>query len=76
MPLTNYLYWLLLWARRRSATLYKSSDAADPRQPKAQQAVASRRFLFEYQADFRDVSLDGRHWRAQVRTRRPISLAR
>jgi len=65
-PLINYLYWLLIWARRRTLTLYKKQEpmlqqplTQTPRPPSA------RRMLFEWSADYRDLALDGRHWRAQ-----------
>ena len=62
IPLFNFLYWLVVWARRRTLTLCKK--AAEPPATTPRPSIA-RRVLFEYGADYRDLALDGRHWRAQ-----------
>jgi len=68
VPLVNFLYWFLLWARRRTLAY---SRAASIRESAAASLIApqplapGRRFLFEYSADYRDLRLDGRHWQAQ-----------
>jgi len=66
IPVINWVYWLLIWARRRTLTIYKkaaepmvSALTNTPRPP------TSRRIFFEYASDYRDLALDGRHWRAQ-----------
>ena len=88
IPLVNYIYWLLLWARRRVMLVGKpvpderpmSTRQAGAQQQQQQQQqqqgggrfedalsplAPGRRRLFEWQADWRDLALDGRHWRAQ-----------
>ena len=68
VPFINYLYWLLIWARRRTLTLYKSKGSSEmtaPLNSSPARPPTARRILFEYTQDFRDLALDGRHWRAQ-----------
>ena len=67
IPLFNYIYWLLIWARRRTLTLFKKSSSEPLTQPltAAPRPPTARRILFEYAFDYRDLALDGRHWRAQ-----------
>ena len=83
IPLTNYVYWLLLWARRRvmllasndprSDTTLDSSSASRKQGNPSDGAsggdgglrLRPRRRLWEWDADYNDLRLDGRHWRAQ-----------
>lgn len=70
VPLGNLTYWLLVWGRRRTLSLYTKPPPANagqlgaPLAPPGAGPVA-RRAAFEYAADWRDLHLDGRHWRAQ-----------
>jgi len=75
VPLINYVYWVLLWARRRALAVaprnkgrnssgsYLSSTTSTLLD--APYHAPPRRVFFEYTADYRDLALDGRHWRAQ-----------
>ena len=68
IPIFNFTYWLLIWAKRRTLTIYKKVEAPPTlQQPLTQtpRPPVNRRTVFEYAADFRDLALDGRHWRAQ-----------
>jgi len=70
IPLVNYVYWLLLWARRRTLTIYSKQTAAgaallSPIAYGGGSGPTGRRTLFEYAADWRDLHLDGRHWHPQ-----------
>jgi len=63
VPVFNYLYWLLLWARRRTLDrLYRTPAAAAAEKAPG---FVNRRKVLQYAADFRDLSLDGKHWQAQ-----------
>ena len=86
VPLVNYLYWLAIWARRRTLASSKAlaahegasgaadggmgggAPAASPLLPTATSmggGGGGGGSFFEYGADYRDLQLDGRHWRAQ-----------
>jgi len=66
VPLLNFTYWFLLWARRRTLALGKMPTTERGAALLSPQPVpAGRRWLFEHSADYRDLRLDGRHWQAQ-----------
>ena len=104
VPLFNFTYWTLIWARRRVMLIGKPASVPGERNPIKEpmlyaNGVSSsssgngngskgggagagpaagvsmreglsplapgRRRLFEWAADWRDLELDGRHWRAQ-----------
>jgi len=63
VPVVNYAYWSLLWARRR-ATGQPPSRAA-PLALERTPGFTHQRKVLQYSADWRDMELDGKHWRAQ-----------
>ena len=72
IPVANYLYWLLIWARRRVMNIDNASKQLKGSEREAKGDTATplrqRRKLIEWGADMRDLHLDGKHWRAQVKT--------
>lgn len=68
IPLLNFAYWFLLWARRRTLAHSKATanrESASKSLLAPQPPAIGRRWIFEYGADWRDLRLDGRHWQAQ-----------
>jgi len=67
VPIFNWLYWLLIWAKRRTLALAlkKTNEPLTSPLTAAPRPPTERRILFEYKYDYRDLALDGRHWRAQ-----------
>lgn len=69
VPVLNYLFWLLLWTRRRALVSRKGDKGRSVGSATitllANRVTPAPRMFFEYAADYRDLALDGRHWRAQ-----------
>jgi len=69
VPVLNYLFWLLLWTRRRALVSRKGDKGRSGGSATitllANRVAPAPRMFFEYAADYRDLALDGRHWRAQ-----------
>jgi len=63
VPLVNYVYWSLLWARRRASG--QPPHRAAPSTLERTPGFTHRRKVLQYSADWRDTELDGKHWRAQ-----------